>query len=142
VTDEKQSPIRLLDDVQHWRTRAKETREIAETTKSKEIRDALVTIATEYDRLAELAEQRANNKEQQEQECWIEKNLIPSLLRSSVSNLAFFVSTGQIKRIQKHLVVVAIGMQPIKIRHAVYTASPSSVIERTGKRPKASVMRR
>jgi hypothetical protein len=60
--------MRLLDNVEHWRTRAKEMRESAEAIEDRASREAMLGMATEYDRLAELAEQRFKDKEQQKQD--------------------------------------------------------------------------
>jgi hypothetical protein len=47
------------DDLQnptHWRARAEETREKANAMDSSELRERMLQIATEYDRLAEVVE--------------------------------------------------------------------------------------
>jgi hypothetical protein len=53
--------ISLLDDVDYWRSRAKETREIAHTMDG-ELRAAMVDFAIQYDQLAELPEKRLKER--------------------------------------------------------------------------------
>ena len=49
----------LLRDPAHWRARAKEARDVADQIADPESRRRMITIAEEYERLAERAETRA-----------------------------------------------------------------------------------
>ena len=49
----------LLDNPQHWRDRAEETRSVADDMVHGETRSRLLKIAEEYEHLAKLAEKRA-----------------------------------------------------------------------------------
>ena len=51
----------LLDDAEHWWSRAEETRTIAELMNDAEARRIMLDIAEGYDRLAERAAERASN---------------------------------------------------------------------------------
>jgi hypothetical protein len=48
----------LIDDPEHWRKRAKDTRELADQVDDPTARQTLLEIAQSYDELAELAERR------------------------------------------------------------------------------------
>ena len=48
----------ILNDFEYWRTRAKETRAIAETIPDRLSRHALLQIANDYERTAQVAEER------------------------------------------------------------------------------------
>jgi hypothetical protein len=52
----------LLDDPEHWRSRAEEARNIAEQLSDLESRRTMLRIAADYERLAEHAEPRATRK--------------------------------------------------------------------------------
>ncbi len=45
----------LLDDSDHWRKRAKEMRALAQIATKKDVKEALLRIATKYDGLAKSA---------------------------------------------------------------------------------------
>jgi hypothetical protein len=49
----------LLDDPEHWRSRAEEVRAVAEQLSDAEAKRTMLRIATDYDRLAEHAELQA-----------------------------------------------------------------------------------
>lgn len=51
----------LLDDAEHWRSRAEEARTMADRMKDLEVRRTMLEIATMYDGLAERAEQRSKS---------------------------------------------------------------------------------
>jgi hypothetical protein len=51
----------LLDDAEHWWSRAEETRTIAELMQDVEARRIMFDIADGYDRLAERAAERVSN---------------------------------------------------------------------------------
>jgi O-methyltransferase involved in polyketide biosynthesis len=51
----------LLDDAEHWWSRAEETRTIAELFNDQEARRIMFEIAEGYDRLAERAAERVSN---------------------------------------------------------------------------------
>jgi hypothetical protein len=53
----------LLDDAEHWWSRAEETRTIAEIMTDTEARRIMFDIAEGYDRLAERAVERAGRRE-------------------------------------------------------------------------------
>jgi hypothetical protein len=50
----------LIDNPEYWRGRAEETRTLADSLKDKESKQIMLGIAKDYDRMAELAEQRVN----------------------------------------------------------------------------------
>jgi hypothetical protein len=52
----------LLDDAEHWLSRAEETRTIAEIMTDAEARRIMFDIAEGYDRLAERAVERTGNR--------------------------------------------------------------------------------
>ena len=52
----------LLDDAEHWLSRAEETRTIAEIMTDVEARRIMFDIAEEYDRLAERAVERTGRR--------------------------------------------------------------------------------
>jgi hypothetical protein len=52
----------LLDDAEHWLSRAEETRTIAEIMTDSEARRIMVDIAEGYDRLAERAIERTGRR--------------------------------------------------------------------------------
>ena len=49
-----------LDDPKYWRKRAGETRAMADNLKNPEARDAMITIADSYERLARNAARRTS----------------------------------------------------------------------------------
>ncbi len=49
----------LLDDSDHWRKRAKEMRALAEIATKKDVKEALLRIASEYDGLANSGKDRS-----------------------------------------------------------------------------------
>ena len=53
----------LLDDTEHWLSRAEETRTIAEIMTDPEARQIMFDIAEGYDRLAERACERTGRRE-------------------------------------------------------------------------------
>jgi hypothetical protein len=48
----------LLGNVEYWKTRAKEARVIAQRIPHAESRETMLRIANDYERMAELAEER------------------------------------------------------------------------------------
>jgi len=50
---------RLIDDPEHWRSRAEEMRVVAEDMRDPETRATALRIADDYDRLADYAEVRS-----------------------------------------------------------------------------------
>jgi len=52
----------LLDDAEHWWSRAEETRTVAELMSDPEARQIMFDIAEGYDRLAERAAERVANR--------------------------------------------------------------------------------
>ena len=52
----------LLDDAEHWRSRAEEARATAAEMKDPIARRTMLEVAVNYDLLAERAEQRGNSK--------------------------------------------------------------------------------
>jgi O-methyltransferase involved in polyketide biosynthesis len=52
----------LIDDAEHWHSRAEETRTIAELVHDPEARRIMSDIADGYDRLAERAAERVANR--------------------------------------------------------------------------------
>ncbi len=55
-------PERLLDNPKHWRDREEEKRSLAELMDNPETKRRLLKIADEYRHLAELAEQRVEER--------------------------------------------------------------------------------
>jgi hypothetical protein len=55
-------PDWLLDNPRHWPAREEEIRVLTELMRNPETRRRMLKVADEYARLAELAEQRANEK--------------------------------------------------------------------------------
>ena len=53
--------IRLVDNAKHWKTRGTETRRLADAQTDDVVVRALLEIACEFDKLAELAERRQKN---------------------------------------------------------------------------------
>ena len=53
----------LLDDAEHWLSRAEETRTIAEIMTDPEVRRIMFDIAEGYDRLAERVVERTGRRE-------------------------------------------------------------------------------
>jgi hypothetical protein len=53
---------KLIDDASHWRQRAEEARTRAAELQVSEMREAMLRIAEDYDRLARLAEERTGRK--------------------------------------------------------------------------------
>jgi hypothetical protein len=56
--------LSLLDDPEHWRSRAEEARTIAEQLSDPESKRTMLRIADDYERLAEHAKQRARSQSQ------------------------------------------------------------------------------
>jgi hypothetical protein len=52
----------LLDDPQHWRSRAEEARTVAEQLADPDAKRTMLRIAADYERLAENAELRATKE--------------------------------------------------------------------------------
>jgi hypothetical protein len=52
-------PLSLINDPEHWRSRAEEARTIADQMKDVPSKEAMLRIAKDYDRLAQRAEDRA-----------------------------------------------------------------------------------
>ena len=52
------SVVTLINDPEHWRARAKETRDLAAQEADKITKEMILQIAAEYDRLAERALER------------------------------------------------------------------------------------
>jgi hypothetical protein len=52
----------VIDDPEHWRSRAEEARSIAEQLSDPESKPTMFRIAADYDRLAEHAELRARTE--------------------------------------------------------------------------------
>jgi len=63
-----QNAVGLVDNVEHWRTRAKEARVIAESIPHAETRETMLRIANDYEHIAQLAEERLKKKRQQKQD--------------------------------------------------------------------------
>ena len=57
---------RILDNPLHWRKRARETRALADQVDNPYSKRALLDIASRYDRLAERAEGRKRDPDDQE----------------------------------------------------------------------------
>ena len=57
-------PTSFINDPAHWRQRAEEARTIAEQMSDLNSKDAMLRIATDYERLAERAEQRGKGSGQ------------------------------------------------------------------------------
>jgi len=57
-------PASFINDPEHWRRRAEETRTIAEQMSDLQSKDAMLRIAKDYERLAERAEQRGKGSGQ------------------------------------------------------------------------------
>jgi len=55
-------PSLLLDDPEHWRSRAEEARSVAEQLSDPESKQTMLRIAADYERLAEHAKQRAQKQ--------------------------------------------------------------------------------
>ena len=51
-------PVRLVDNAEHWKARATETRQLADAQTDDQTKRALLDIAAEFDKLAALAERR------------------------------------------------------------------------------------
>jgi hypothetical protein len=56
--------LSLLDDPEHWRSRAEEARTIAEQLSDPESKRTMLRIADDYERLAEHAKLRARSQSQ------------------------------------------------------------------------------
>jgi hypothetical protein len=56
VTDDNQSEKDTLQDPKHWRARAEEVRAKASAMASPELKERMLLIAVEYERLARLVE--------------------------------------------------------------------------------------
>jgi hypothetical protein len=56
--EDEQMASSFINDPAHWRHRAEEMRTLAEGMSSSETRQIMMRIATDYERLAERAEQR------------------------------------------------------------------------------------
>ena len=61
-----QKVVGLLDNVAYWEMRAKQTRVLAEKIPHAESREAMFRIANDYERMAELAEERLKKKSSQQ----------------------------------------------------------------------------
>jgi hypothetical protein len=57
-------PASFINDPEHWRKRAKETRAIADKMNDPRAREKMLKIADDYDRLGKQAEERANRPPQ------------------------------------------------------------------------------
>jgi hypothetical protein len=57
----KKSGVGLLNDIERWRTRAKETRTVAETMRDGVACDALLQVANDWEQMAQLAEESEEN---------------------------------------------------------------------------------
>jgi hypothetical protein len=57
----EKSGVGLLNDIERWRTRAKETRMVAETMHDGVARDALLQVANDWEQMAQLAEESEEN---------------------------------------------------------------------------------
>ena len=57
----EKSGVGLLNDIERWRTRAKETRMVAETMHDGVARDALLHVANDWEQMAQLAEESEEN---------------------------------------------------------------------------------
>jgi hypothetical protein len=57
-------PASFINDPEHWRKRAKETRAIADKMNDPRAREKMLKIADDYDRLAKQAEERAKRPPQ------------------------------------------------------------------------------
>ena len=57
-------PPPFINDPQHWRKRADEARALAEQMKDPQSKEAMLRIATDYERLAERAAGRAQGSRQ------------------------------------------------------------------------------
>jgi hypothetical protein len=55
-------PSFILDDPEHWRSRAEEARSVAEQLSDPESKRTMLRIASDYERLAEHAELRARKQ--------------------------------------------------------------------------------
>jgi hypothetical protein len=55
-------PSSLVDDPEHWRSRAEEARSIAEELSDPEAKRMMLRIVSDYERLAERAELRATKQ--------------------------------------------------------------------------------
>jgi hypothetical protein len=54
----------LINDPDHWRDRAREKRALAERLRNEQAKQTVLRIANEYERLAELAEERSRGSPQ------------------------------------------------------------------------------
>jgi hypothetical protein len=57
----------MFDDPEHWRQRAEEARVLAEQMSDAASREKMLGIAKDYERLAERAEQRAQEKRKEKE---------------------------------------------------------------------------
>jgi hypothetical protein len=57
----EKSAVGLLNNVECWRTRAKETRLVADTLHDGPARDALLQIANDWEQMAQLVEEGEEN---------------------------------------------------------------------------------
>jgi hypothetical protein len=57
----EKSGVGLLNDIERWRTRAKETRTVAETMRDGVACDALLQVANDWEQMAQLAEESEEN---------------------------------------------------------------------------------
>jgi len=55
-------PLSILDNAEHWLTRAEEARSIADKLSDPESKRTILRIADDYDRLAEHAQRRAEKQ--------------------------------------------------------------------------------
>jgi len=62
---ERAMPKGLLDNPEYWRARAEETRVVAESMQDEESREMMLRIASDYEHMAERAEERSKGKAKQ-----------------------------------------------------------------------------
>jgi hypothetical protein len=57
-------PASLINDPEHWRDRAREKRALAERLRNEQAKQTMLRIASDYERLAEQAEERSRDSPQ------------------------------------------------------------------------------
>jgi hypothetical protein len=57
-------PASLVNDPEHWRDRAREKRALAGRLKNEQAKQAVLRVATDYERLARRAEERSRGSPQ------------------------------------------------------------------------------
>jgi hypothetical protein len=57
-------PASFINDPEHWRDRAREKRALAERLKNEQVKQTMLRIANDYERLAEQAEERSRGSPQ------------------------------------------------------------------------------